>query len=518
MPQSIPIEKRGEKLLISSTSRNKTPTEFLSISENARIKDSTITKRRGQKVVVTSSIWTENKWITYNKDLFVAANSLLNKVDLTAWTLTSIGSIWVDTIVNFINYWKYIVILTWSGKPYVYDGTTLTLTTTTAPDVDPIIWERFTGFTFIVWNTTDKENVLYISRPILEASQERCYDWIGTDSETITFDSKILWLVATLNQLFIFTENRIEYVGKNSLQTIWGVASLISTPIGDGWQLASYRSVVSAGNKVFYLTKNKTINTLNYASWTIDPEIWVLTDEPVFKITKYLDNLDDDQSTSFGFFDEWTKTIHWFLKKIWSLYNDTVLIYDIENATRTTDTKRFYNDAIAYNNKVYAGSSINSNVIQDGIGLDDDWQAIEFKIEDTDISLWTIVEKLFQWWETSWWVNKLATINITTYIDDVARAVGIIDWDDYFVAASWISALWSIWWTTVWWTAIGWLQSDNLENIAQFDKILNHSWLYARGKRIRRRFEENTIGSDFYLDLYTIYADVTGNIELSDLF
>jgi len=649
MPQEIAIEKRWEKMLISSTSRNKLPTEYLSISENARIKDSTITKRRGYRTVVSSSIWTENKWITYNKELFVAANSLLNKVDLDAGTLTSLWSIGTDTMVNFINYWKYTIILTWVWKPYVYNGSTLSIlwnetyqsayitswykptkvvatreavtdgsfnitidwtarsitwldfslvatmdavcdviqtwirtitgsnetvifndrnrfvisssnitstsaiTVTTAqwswtdiswagatnflscdvwatgeiitaasnidaPNVDAIIWDKFTWFTFIAGNTADRDNVLYISRPITDVNPERCYDRVWENSETITFDSKILWLKATLNQLFIFTENRVEYIGKDSLQTIWWVATLISTPIGDGGRLASYRSVVTAGNKVFYLTKNKTINTLNYASWTVEPEIGVLTDEPVFKITKYLANLDDDQSNSFGYFDEGTKTIHWFLKTEWALYNDTVLVYDIENATWTTDTKKFFNDAVAYDNKVYTGSSINSDVIQDNVWRDDNATAIEFKIEDTDISLWTIKEKLFQWWQTSWGLNRLTNMDFTTYIDDNASALSSISWEDYFESSEAESPLWAIWWATIWGTAIGWMTWEQEDEVVQFDKILNHSNLYKRWKRIRRRIVENSLGSDFYLDLYTLYADVTWNTELWDTF
>jgi hypothetical protein len=34
-----------------------------------------------------------------------------------------------------------------------------------------------------------------------------------------------------MNQLFIFTEKRVEYIGKDSLQTIGDSATLISTPV-----------------------------------------------------------------------------------------------------------------------------------------------------------------------------------------------------------------------------------------------------------------------------------------------
>jgi len=517
MPWEVAIEKRGEKLLINSISRNKVPTEYLSISKNARVKDSTVTKRKWYKTVLENSTWTNNKWITYNKELFVATDSKFQQVDLTAWTLTSKWSIGVDTVVNFVNYWKYTLIFTGSGYPYYYDWTTLTQTTSTVcPNVNPIIADRFTWFTFMSGNTADKENVLYISRPITEANQSYCYDWVGSNSEQITFDSKILWLAATLNQLFIFTENRVEYVGKDSLQTIWGVATLISTPIGDWGQLASYRSVVAAGDKVFYLTKNNTINTLNYAEWTVEPAIGILTDEPVFKITKYLDKLDEDQSESFGWFNNHDKTIHWSLKTEWALYNDTILIYDIANGTWTTDTKKFYSDVTSAGDKLYAGSAISANIIQDNVWLNDDDAPIEFEIQDTDISLWTIREKLFQWWITSWWLNRLTNLEITTYIDDWAEAYTTIDWDDFF-GETVSDEEWTIWGVELWWVAIWWSSDyDEEDNFVQFDLAIDHWNLYTRGKRIKRKIIENSLGSDFYLDKYVVLADVTGNIQLSD--
>jgi len=487
MPWEINIEKRGTKLLLDSISRNKTPAEFLSISKNARIKDQTITKRPWTKTVLENDTGTNNMWITYNKELFVAADSKFQQVDLTAGTLTSKWSIGVDTPVNFVNYGKYTLIFTGSGKPYYYDWTTLTQTTTTAPDVDAIIADRFTWFTFLAGNNTEKENVLYISRPVLEANQERCYDWVGTGSETITFDSN------------------------------W-VASLISTPIGDWGELASYRSVIAAGDKVFYLTKNNTINTLNYAEWTVEPSIWVLTDEPVFKITKYLENLDSDQSNSFGWFNEKDKTIHWSLRTIDALYNDTILIYDLESSTWTTDTKKLYSDVTSDWNLIYAGSAINNNIIQDNIGLNDDDSPVEFEIQDADVSLWTIREKLFQWWITSWWLNRLTNIDITTYIDDEAQAYSQIDWADYFETEV-SEESWGIGGTEIWWDAIWWLKSNWADdNYVQFDKVLDHWNLYTRWKRIKRVITENSLWSDFYLDMYVIFADVTWGIQLSDKF
>jgi len=652
MVQSVDIKQYGTKMLYSSLGRNNIPAWYLSISKNARIKDNTLTKRRWYKTIIEAELDEFNQWITFNKSLFFCAEHKLYKVDLTDNTYIEIWALDESDMYNFINYWNYIIILTWVGKPFVYNGNALfqlwnesyqpayltswnsptkvvatwaavnnwefaitidwvartitwlnftwvatmdevcsiiqawiravtwwietvkfndknlfvisswdnttasaiTVTSTVAvpawtdiswaggtsfldsdvwatwevitdkvnidaPNVNPIIGDTFTWFTFLVGNTNDTKNVLYISRPITLDNPERAYDWTWDNSEQITFDTNILWLRSTMNQLFIFTENKIEYIWKDSLQTIWDNPTLITTPVWDGWKLNNYRCAVSAGDKILYLTKTNSINTLNFVPWTVDPWIGTLTDQPAFKITQYLKNLDEDQSWAFGYFDDSNKTAHRFLKTINSLYNDTILIFDLQNNAWSTDTNKYFNDVVVVDWKIYAWDALSCNIIQDWIWLNDNYRAIEFEIRDTDISLGTLKEKMFQWRETSGWLNKLTNLEFETIIDDQPSSLNYISWLDYYTEALVEPLPWEIAWTTLWWTAIGWLQggADDSELI-QFDKTLDHSYIYKRGKRIKRRISENSYWSDFYLDLYTIFADVTGNVALNDKF
>jgi hypothetical protein len=92
-----------------------------------------------------------------------------------------------------------------------------------------------------------------------------------------------------------------------------------------------------------------------------------LTDQPAFKITQYLNNLEDDQSNAFGYFDESTKMANWFLRTKNSLYNDTILIFDVQNNTWTTDTKKYFNDVTVVDKNIYVGSALSNNIIQDNI-------------------------------------------------------------------------------------------------------------------------------------------------------
>jgi hypothetical protein len=172
---------------------------------------------------------------------------------------------------------------------------------------------------------------------------------------------------------------------------------------------------------------------------------------------------------------------------------------------------------VIVNNKTYAGSSISASIVEANVWLNDDINPIEFEIQDTDIMLWTIKEKIFQWWQTSGWLNLQTNLEFNSLVDDKIANLSYIRWIDYVTNMA-VEEPAEIGWWEIGGTAIGWEMSNTIEDYTQFDKTLDHWNLYMRWKRIKRNIKENTLNSDFYLDYYTIFADVTGNIELSDLF
>lgn len=517
--QDVNIAKWGEKMLCNSISRNKIPAQFLSISKNARIVDKCITKRPWTKTrKYWSTISGEIQGITYNNGLQLVMWGKFYKVDTTTRVETEVGSVGTTEKVNMLVYGKYTIILTGIGYPYYYDGTTLAQATSTiCPDVNPIIAEKYQWFTFITGNTTATQNILYISRPITPDNPERCVDWVGTNSEKITYWSKILGLVSSMNRLIIFTETQIEYIDKSSLQTIGDVATLLSTPIGDWWELASCSSLLAWGDTVMYLTKNNTINTLFYAEWTVDPIIWDITDDDSFTITQYLQTLAADQSNSFGYFDDNKKEFVWFLREINVPYNNTCLVYDLGNKTWNIDTKKFYNDVIVTQNKVYAGSAINCTIIEVNTGLDDDSSPVGFEIQDTDIMLWTLREKIFGGRQTSWGTNRQSNIKINTLVDDRIVSTNTIKGEDYYTTDE-VNSFAGLGDTQIGWDAIGGLREWVLDTYKRFDKTVDHWYIWKRGTRIKRNITESSLWSDFYLDYFTLFAETTGNITLSDKF
>lgn len=153
-------------------------------------------------------------------------------------TATDLGSIGTTGKVRFIPYGDFIIILVGNGFPYVWDGSTLTQLTSSnlTTGVNPQFGTRFAGFTAI--NSQLNTNVIYLSRPITVANQQYAYDRSGTDSETISYDSPVVGLIGTLNNLWIFTETAIERMDRSSVAVTGGVASLYSVPLSSGYQLA----------------------------------------------------------------------------------------------------------------------------------------------------------------------------------------------------------------------------------------------------------------------------------------
>lgn len=109
--------------------------------------------------------------------------------------------------------------MTGAGFPWVYDGTTLSQLNNTniTANVNSQFGTRFAGFTVV--NSQLNSNIIYISRPITLANQTYAYTWLGSGSETITFDSPVLGMIGTLNNLWVFTEKTIERMGRENLTT-----------------------------------------------------------------------------------------------------------------------------------------------------------------------------------------------------------------------------------------------------------------------------------------------------------
>lgn len=338
---------------------------------NVRIVNQVTTKRKGYKTIVDDIVGTTVKGMASNNSaLYVVVDSKLKSADITAGNYTNIGTLPNDNDVGMITFGKYTIILT-GAQPYVYDGTTLSAVTSYVASSNPSFGTEFLNFTWVA-GTGTLANVLYQSRPISATNPEYSYDWNGSGAGQMIMKSNILGLVATLSKFVIFTEKSIEWIDRSSYTTIGGVLNFYPNPMAQGEKLANSRCAVGAGDKIFFLTADKKIKTIDYVQGISDIRVGELSDDEQVGIPNFMNNLNDDLSDSVGFYDQKNKLIKFFVRSKNSLTNDLCIIWDLVNKTFLVDDNKFYGILVNHNNKVYAGSCLNSVVYEDETGSDDD--------------------------------------------------------------------------------------------------------------------------------------------------
>jgi len=648
--QTIVIKDAFSWWLIDGYGRNKLPTNYSSYLRNARIDNKALTVRKWYKTLIENAEGTNVKWIIGNSiqnKLLCVNDSKLKEINLNNNTLTDLGNIGIDTKVNMFNHGKFVIILTWTNKFYVYDGNTfiegsvytpaklvsswiiitstdlnlwkgitnwefsvnidgtqrnitwlnfsgassftqiadiiqtairavtwgtetfimnaidstywtftLSSSNTTSsssvsfltpvtgwtwtdmswvwanpyslrmnegrwiqqlasmtfmPQCEAIIGVPFSWFTVIAGNTPDTFNNIYFSRPVTPTNPERAYDWTWTGSEKRNMQSKVLGMVSSLNNLFIFTSDTIEYTNKDSLSTLWGTFSFYSSPIGEGDQLLNYRCTTTANDRAFYITKDMTWKTLNYIPWTIDPAIGSLSDRPLVSIKNLLQNkLSEDQEDSFMVRKD--DLIFWYGKSLGSTIIDIAVIYDITNDVFLVDDNIYYSCMTKFNWLYYGWSYLNWNIIQDNVNYDDDNLLTPFRYKTVVINFWNPVKrKLLKWRELAGELNRETKLQINTSIDNNSVSSSTINGEYYLKDISGLG----IGWVPIGGSPIGWdiIITDIL---SPFEKVSDDGNINLKGKSVLLEIINTGIGWRFYLDFLAFILTPIWNYTLSD--
>lgn len=369
------------------------PEQYTPYAKNIRIKNATTTKRKWYFRVVNKWVYTdtvdeeeqtvtvEDKYIdnmiSNGEDLFVLCDNKLWKVDFDIdMKMTRYTSQAFSSDVSILRYWKYLFFLDeQTAKGYAIDTTTNTGSALTITDNAYFrFWEVYKNCVYLAW-WWDYANVLYKSRAWSLASPSNIldFDWDGSDN--LYFKSKIMWLAAIREQLFVFTEDTIEII---SQWQSWEILTITSVPIAWSNQPANPKMVVKADDICFFWTKENQMKSLNYMQWVTESVVGDVSHRQNLSIRDFIDTLDEDQSTSFGYYNRNEKTVHRHLKQKWEPMPNIVLVYDVNSDSFFFDTNKYFNCVAEHNNKYYAGSSFQTIIYEDNIWPTDDWIAIEW--------------------------------------------------------------------------------------------------------------------------------------------
>lgn len=540
----IVIEWAFSKGLIDSMGRNKIPPHFSGYLRNVRIINQAICPRKWSVALDNDQQWPFRHMIWNYGELLAVSWGRFYKLlptffdygDIT-WGGSPSGQ------YNLISYGTYTLIFNGRTPPYVYkkwSGAIFQIPVNNYPiDVNtnepissfnPLIGAAMTWFTFAAGNTSSDKHVLYVSQPIDIKSAEQeanCYNRWSIDLQGTYYNDKysasrfmtspILGMVATLYELFIFCEKTIEVYRRGEYINNGGPISYLYTqPLADGDHLASFKSAVAAGNKIFYLTSNLKVKSIWYEPGKEQPEIGDLSDRLGQEIRLFLEqNIDPNQSYCFGFYDRNEHTVERHLKKKGTGINNITLLYDIINDTFLVDEGKEFG-AMAYGgtigNKVYAWSFIDWTYYEDDYDYYDQdllntTVPIPFEYNTPNIALWQVtLEKFFRGFTMAWWMNRETTLTINCYVDWKLQFTKQVSWWDINVSE--LQAI-NIW---------GPNQPQTREYIQPFDYVADQGKVRKKWKRIRIQIKANRLYQNFYLDYLDIEAEATGNYELNDKF
>lgn len=425
------------------------------------------------------------------------------KWNIDWWTYTTGVAItwWVQTFNN----WSIsnIIFEFWATTWHNLNDTRVLSQPTNS---NPRFWEDFLNFTWVAW-WWDFNNVIYQSRPVIATNPEYSYDWVWSGANQLIMKSNIQGMVATISRLVIFTDNSIEYIDKSSYVSIWWILNFYPNAIAQWVKLANNRCCISAWEKVFFLTANKKIKSIDYIQGIDDLKVWDLSDDIETGIPNFMNSLNDDLSQSVWFYDQKNKLVKFFVRSRNSLQNDICIIWDLVNKTFLVDNNKFYSILTNHDNKVYAWSCLNSSVFQDESWEDDDWWNIDWYRYSAILSNgrpWK--NKLYTGFSTSWTINSQTTIK-----KDI-----ILDW--YIIDSSNIETSWIIiWWTSssqtawimTWWIINEWVLKNFTKN--RWPEYINTIWRYLQTK-----YSWSWVWQDFTLETCETQEKITNYEELTD--
>lgn len=441
---------------------NLIPKEYSNWLRNIRINNGWITLRNWYETVIETTTYSnvamivDNPWIdtlTTIKLFFVAKKVSTWFFELCYLTSTNtIATVWtvsttalLDDRISYVIYENFLIILIWNAFPFVYDKLTNTITQLTNAEIPTWIfpkvwWTLWTRTVLWLWNT------LYFSQQVLwSTSVTNCYKYIGWDSKENTLDWRIIWILQWNDELYVFTTLSIYRISYN----IWS-NQFVTDKLWDWWILANQFSASMAWNKVFYLTIDWKVKTLQYQPWIVNQMIGDLSDTVLWWIDELFIWNDDSftftdfEKYCFSTFDNKENLIKFYLPNINihkinplsdDLYSWTCIIWDLVNQWFLIDDNKafWYQTYNRYATKYFPKTWVwdtKLTIYLEKINLYEDRETFNIMFEfQKIINLWNpAIKKNWRWINISWKINDKSDFYIDVIIDDKLINTYSIKW------------------------------------------------------------------------------------------
>ena len=345
-------------------------------------------------------------------------------------------------------------------------------------------------------------NILLASRPITLLNPEYAYDFTGTGSYNITYDSEIWGIKSTLSWLYVFTQKKVEYLAD------WQTTNWLSIPLWQGGNPINNLCIVASGEKIFYITKKLEIETINYVSGINDAQVGKLSNQKLVNIKEYLQNLDTEQPTAFAFNNKYENTVQFFLREIWADFNNVCIVYDIVNDTWNIDKWRYFNYVVENNDIYYWYSDITSSVYQDYIGFTDNWTPIATKGKTQAMWYNSPEQKLFWGFNVAGAISSLSSLDFIVCIDEQEVFRETLQTEVSLDAGIGSQAIWDV---EIW-------GESTQDNRKPFVRQADHGRIWMYWDRIQVEWESDNDIQDWLLDTLWIWLEMVQNINIENKF
>lgn len=424
----------------------------------------------------------------------------------TTWS-TITNTITSDTRMEFANFNDWLFCFNGVDEPGRLEGTTYSEPFTKPDSIGsaPLFLPAF-GVVFkrSLWvsGVPTAPNTVFISKPGLTDAPADVYDFSGTintgaaDEILLPIRIKAIRLMAGL--VGIFTED--EAFVSTGFVTQGATFLPDIRPVDGADGAVSQAATTTVENDIFYLTSNKEIKSLR-RGFSLDKQALVT---PISKkIKRFLtNNLDDDQSTAFSYYDRANKLYKLHVKSKGATFPDLVIIADIQVSSTDNPNKmvwiiddaKAYGSGVFYKNKSYAASAIVGQVYIDENGLADDDNAPIQSIWDTKDFTANNPTTLKRYRNVNIFgrITTETSITATVFVDDKQVEQVIIDSNDIDAPEEGGIASEAVGDHAVGDDAL----PDPLETREEFTKRIP---IRVTGKKIKIRFETDGINNNYLI-------------------
>ena len=453
------------------------------------------------KILTTGTSWAITPW---DGGGTVVSDGIL----IERWQYVENASVWTTGSVNvefgYFEAQEQAILVSDNNTINVFDGQSIV--DTQQFDNDGII-EFTRGFSFL-----GQGNILRISAPVTIDNPENAYNFSGASASNIVYESNILGLHGTMNGLYVWNRDKVEFLGSNALQSVSGSATFISTPLWECGELINNQCVASIGDRIFFVTRDLQIQTINYIGGTDSPVVGELSERPIIGIKELLNDIDEEQPYAFAFQNKKDKTVQFHLRRIGSRFNDIVIVYDFINDTWDVDTWKDYNWVVEDGNRYYGFSDINTSVYIDDEWRSDAWSPIPFFLRTQDMNLGTLMQKRYTWFYTAWAIGPLSRLDYSINIDWGNVFRDSIQWE-----MSRVQWAWEIGFDEIWITEIGGSLTYEWDRFL-FDRTADQGRIFMDGTRIQFEISSMSDIQDYLIDMLGYTYERTPNIDISNKF